>query len=225
MRKPKGDRGDATREKLLSAAIEVFGINGFHGTTTRMLSEAAGVNQQAIPYYFGGKEGLYLASADHISTMVGERLASPRKMLHDRLARMDEDGEVIGEAEARQMLTLTVQAIARLMMSDESETWARFIVREQMAPTDAFERIYHAFMGPMLGVVCRLVAIILSEEPQSERVRLRVVSLAGSIFVFRMARAAVFRLLEWEGVGEKEIEGMRAHVVDLVRSIPSGEEQ
>ena len=39
-------RGDLTREKLLTASIDVFGRYGFDGATTRMLTDAAGVNQQ-----------------------------------------------------------------------------------------------------------------------------------------------------------------------------------
>ena len=43
-------RGEDVRLKLLQAAIEVFGRHGFDGASTRMLSGAAGVNLQAIPY-------------------------------------------------------------------------------------------------------------------------------------------------------------------------------
>ncbi|OWJ76639.1 TetR family transcriptional regulator [Haematobacter missouriensis] len=222
MRRPTAERGDATRERLLNAAIDVFGLNGFHGTTTRMLNEAAAVNQQAIPYYFGGKEGLYVAAAEHIGAVISGKLTAPRQMLHDRLSRMDEGGEVIGDAEARQMLTLGLQTFAGLMISDQSEPWARFIVREQMAPTEAFDRIYAAVMRPMLGIVCRLVAILLSEDPDSEHVRLRALSLAGGILVFRMARAAALRTLAWEAIGDREIDVMRAHVADLVASFGHG---
>lgn len=225
MRQPKADRGDATREKLLNAAIDVFGLNGFHGTTTRMLSEAADVNQQAIPYYFGGKEGLYIAAAEHIGAMISEKLAVPRQMLHDRLVRMDEGGEAIGEDEARQFLVTVLQSFAELMVSDQSETWARFVVREQMAPTEAFERVYAALMRPMLGILCRLVAIILDEDAASEHVRLRALSLVGGILVFRVARAAALRLLEWEAIGEREADIIRVHIVDLIRSFGRGDRQ
>ncbi|MCX8999929.1 CerR family C-terminal domain-containing protein [Rhizobiaceae bacterium BDR2-2] len=218
MRQPKADRGDATREKLLHAAIDVFGLNGFHGTTTRMLSEAAGVNQQAIPYYFGGKEGLYIAAAEHIGAVISAKLASPRKALLDRLTQADESGRAVGEDEARQMLDLGLQTFAGLMISDQSEAWARFIVREQMAPTEAFGRVYDALMGPMLGIVCRLAAIILAEDPTNEHVRLRALSLVGGVLVFRMARAAALRLLDWETIGDRETDVMRAHVTDLVQS-------
>ena len=69
-RPTKPDRGDVTREKLLTSSIDVFGRYGFDGATTRMLAETAGVNLQAIPYYFGGKEGLYIAAAEHLSSII-----------------------------------------------------------------------------------------------------------------------------------------------------------
>lgn len=222
MKRPKIDRGDATREKLLNSAIDVFGLEGFHGSTTRMLSEAAGVNQQAIPYYFSGKEGLYVAAAEHIGATISARVHKPRQMLKERLARSDEKGETIGESEARQLLTVILQAFADLIISDESTSWARFIVREQMAPSEAFERIYDAVMGPMIGNVNRLVAVILSDDPSSERVRLRTLSLVGGILVFRMARAAAMRVLDWKEFGPRESDLMREHVASLVGSFNAG---
>lgn len=54
-------RGEA-REKLLTAAIELFAERGFDGATTRDLAERAGVDAALIARYFGGKVGLYLAA-------------------------------------------------------------------------------------------------------------------------------------------------------------------
>lgn len=219
MTQSKADRGDATREKLLNAAIDVYGLHGFHGTTTRMLSEAAGVNQQAIPYYFGGKEGLYIAAAEHIGAMISGKLGAPRQILTDRLTRMDEAGEVIDEPEARRLLAMVLQTFAELMVDDQSEPWSRFIVREQMAPTEAFERLYGTVMGPMLGIIGRLVGILVKDDPAGEHVRLRTLSLAGGVLVFRMARAAALRVLEWDNIGARESEVIRVHVANLVDSL------
>src|SRR5690606_6633816 len=95
-------RGDLTRQKLLQAAIEVFGIQGFDGTTTRALARAAGVNLQAIPYYFGGKEKLYLAVAEHIASSVGARLEEVRRRAGERLAAWSKDpADVERQREAR----------------------------------------------------------------------------------------------------------------------------
>lgn len=48
-----------TKNKLLSAAIEVFAEKGFHGATVRDICFRVGANVAAVNYYFGGKESLY----------------------------------------------------------------------------------------------------------------------------------------------------------------------
>ncbi len=62
------------RARLLEAALEVFGTCNLEGATTRQLAERAGVNQAAIPYYFGGKEGLYRAAVESIVGHMRERM-------------------------------------------------------------------------------------------------------------------------------------------------------
>src|SRR6478735_11865643 len=98
-------RGDLTREKLLTASIDVFGRYGFDGATTRMLTDAAGVNQQAIPYYFGSKEGLYIATAEFIAQQIGVHVSPMREKVRGRFHQSEEAGNPVGEAEARALLT------------------------------------------------------------------------------------------------------------------------
>jgi TetR/AcrR family transcriptional regulator len=55
------DRGGAatqTRERILTAAVAEFGAKGYAGARTAGIAARAGVNQQLISYYFGGKKGL-----------------------------------------------------------------------------------------------------------------------------------------------------------------------
>ncbi|MBB2974410.1 CerR family C-terminal domain-containing protein [Mesorhizobium sp. RMAD-H1] len=222
-RKSPEDRGDATREKLLTTSIDVFGRYGFDGATTRMLSEAAGVNQQAIPYYFGGKEGLYIAAAEHIGSAISAHVSTLRERTRSRLAQADGIGVPIGQDEARGLLTEILQTIAALFVSRESEPWARFLIREQMEPTEAFKRVYGGVMKPMLEIVGRLVAVLLDEEPGSQHVRLRTLSLLGSVMVFRVAHAAVLAQLEWKSIGPEELAIVRGLARELVAAIsPEG---
>ena len=53
--------GEASRERLLHAALNLFAHQGFAKTSTREIAEAAGANLAAIKYYFGDKAGLYRA--------------------------------------------------------------------------------------------------------------------------------------------------------------------
>ena len=47
-----------TRQKILAAARQLMSQKGFKGATTRLIAEAAGVNEVTIFRHFGNKEGL-----------------------------------------------------------------------------------------------------------------------------------------------------------------------
>jgi TetR/AcrR family transcriptional regulator len=53
-------KAEDRRELVLTAAMEVFGDNGYIGTTTDMVARAAGVSQPYIVRLFGTKEKLFL---------------------------------------------------------------------------------------------------------------------------------------------------------------------
>jgi AcrR family transcriptional regulator len=52
---------ERTRERILAAATEEFGAKGYAGARVRAIAARAGLSQQLISYYFGGKAGLYEA--------------------------------------------------------------------------------------------------------------------------------------------------------------------
>ena len=52
----------ASREALLDAATALFEARGYQATTVRDIGERAAVDPALIARYFGGKEGLYLAT-------------------------------------------------------------------------------------------------------------------------------------------------------------------
>jgi len=62
------------KQRLIKAGLEIFGTFNLEGATTRQLAQRAGVNQAAIPYYFAGKEGLYLAVIEHLITHKASRV-------------------------------------------------------------------------------------------------------------------------------------------------------
>ena len=53
------NQSSATKERLLLSALEHFAEYGYHGTSLRDISSAAGVNVSLISRYFRGKRGLY----------------------------------------------------------------------------------------------------------------------------------------------------------------------
>ena len=52
------------KDHILDVAERVFSDLGFDGSSTRMISGEAGVNMAMLNYYFGSKEGLFLAVFD-----------------------------------------------------------------------------------------------------------------------------------------------------------------
>lgn len=54
-------RGSATREKLLTAARELFATRGYHATTTALLADRTGIAEGTIYRHYEGKDALYSA--------------------------------------------------------------------------------------------------------------------------------------------------------------------
>ena len=71
---------DPVRERLLSAACELFSRRGVDAVTVRDLAEAAEVNVAAVNYYFGSKDGLLLVLfRREARVIVEQRLARLRE--------------------------------------------------------------------------------------------------------------------------------------------------
>jgi AcrR family transcriptional regulator len=56
-----GPDPNTPKGKIFIAATRLFAENGFKGTNTRAITEAAGVKQVMLHYYFGSKQNLYEA--------------------------------------------------------------------------------------------------------------------------------------------------------------------
>lgn len=218
-----GGRGVETRQKLLDAAVDIFGRQGFDSVTTRMLASAAGVNLQAIPYYFGGKEGLYLAVAEQIAGPIKAQVTPVIAQIRTRLADADERQDLaMQQHEARFLLCQLLETFAGILLSEVSAPWVQFVVREQMAPTAAFDRLYDNLMQPLLGIVRILLGHILGTDPDAAGVRIRALGLIGQIIVFRVANAAVLRQLDWQEIGANELSAIQAFIRETVAGIATG---
>ncbi|OIJ18234.1 TetR family transcriptional regulator [Anaerobacillus alkalidiazotrophicus] len=52
------DKGEKTKRKVIDAAVSLFNVKGYSGTSIRSIADRAGVNVALISYYFGNKQGL-----------------------------------------------------------------------------------------------------------------------------------------------------------------------
>src|SRR4051795_5958756 len=60
----KRPSADATRERILAAALDLFSERGFDGASTREIAARAGVTQPLLNYHFSSKDDLWRAAVD-----------------------------------------------------------------------------------------------------------------------------------------------------------------
>ena len=142
-----------------------------------------------------------------------------------RLVEARSGAPPIAVEEARELLTAILAAMAAVFVGKESESWARYMIREQMQPTEAFSQLYGALMGPMLEALRTLIGVILDEDPASERVRLRAVALIGSVIMFRVGHAVVVAQLGWDEAKPQHVDKVQAIVREIVDGIQPVREQ
>ncbi len=195
------DQQPALALRLIEAAIDQFGEHGFDGTSTRDIAAASGTAMSSITYHFGGKQGLYLACADHIADQIEARRAPALAAIR---ANPPKDAET-----ARFALMILLENFARMMLAPQSEAWSRFIVREQQRPTEAFERIYARVMAPVLETALGLLAAVRPSLDDSAR-RMLVLNIVGMALILRIGRACVSRTMGVDDLDETTAETLIA---------------
>jgi TetR/AcrR family transcriptional regulator, regulator of cefoperazone and chloramphenicol sensitivity len=195
-----------SREKLLDAAIELFGRRGFDGVSTREIAARAGVNIAGIVYNFGGKEDLYRACVKHIAGAL-------RAGLVNQTVRAGPQPETMTPDTAAAALHSIATAFVRfLLATPRLDQFARIIVREQMDPSPAFETLFLDAFEPMHRRICKLWSMATGEDENSETAKLTTFGVLGQVVLFRIAQAGTLRRLGWQSLGEKELAAIEASV-------------
>jgi TetR/AcrR family transcriptional regulator, regulator of cefoperazone and chloramphenicol sensitivity len=204
------ESGLDAKQRLIKAGLEIFGTFNLEGATTRQLADRAGVNQAAIPYYFGGKEGLYLAVIEHVVNHKASRVRPVLLRISDALHK-----ERLTPKEAVDQIKTLFSVYLQILLEDNAATtWARIIVREQMQPTKAFHLLYERWIRHVHEIVSALLAIILEKRPTDPNVILRTHMLLGQIQIFLAGRETVRRRLNWDGYDENSRRQIQNAVFD-----------
>jgi len=72
--KTRSEQREATRERIVEAALEAFAEKGFRGASTRDIARRAGTNQGLITYHFRSKDELWQVAADRIFGLLAKRM-------------------------------------------------------------------------------------------------------------------------------------------------------
>jgi len=82
-------QGEATRERVLQAAIDLIAERGFAATSIDALCQRAGVVRTAIYWHFGAKEGLLVPVIERVASTWIEEIQNAVYREGDPVARLD----------------------------------------------------------------------------------------------------------------------------------------
>lgn len=186
---------DMTRAALVRAALELFGRQGYDGTSTREIAAEAKANIGSIAYHFGGKEGLRTAAADYIvetiQAIAGQALGAMQAGARPEAARA-------------QLFAALEAMVGFIVARPEAGHIVQFVLRELSHPTAALDRIYQGVFEPTHRRLCQLWEQATGEPAESETTRLTVFTLIGQVIYFRIGREAVLRRMGWREIGAAE---------------------
>ena len=200
-------RGAQARQALVSAAVEVFGESGLEAATTREIAQRARQNIAAIAYYFGGKEGLYRAVAEHIVQVIMARIG-PLMDEAERFLKQNRPPPRQCLAYLRRLLELSIATNQSMV------PLTGIIVREQTHPTKAFAILYQGCLERLQRLGAALIRAYLGNAADEHECIVRFHALLGEALAFRFARETILRRAEWKEVGWKEEAIIRSVVTE-----------
>lgn len=157
--------GEATRNRILEAAGELFAATGYAETTSKAIAARANVDLASINYHFRGRSELYQA-------VLAEA--------HHRLVSVDGPQEV---ADSNVPATVKLRALIERFVRDaatEAPGWHQYILaRELLAPTSHLAVVFQEVALPKTEGIKRILGEITGiplSDPALTRCVLSVVA-------------------------------------------------
>lgn len=160
----------ATREKIIKAASRAFARNGYERASIRAIVAEADVNQAAINYHFGSKEGLYRA------VLQAALLA---------LMKDDDAQPSSGKLSREAALRLFVRRQLRPITSgDDLGAYVRIFGWETLRPSPVFRNFMAREAAPFFAAATELVRRFLPRTATDTQAVVGALWLFGQCSVF-----------------------------------------
>ena len=200
--KPVDPDPSHTEARLLDAAGEIFAEFGYRAATVRQICEKAGANVAAVNYYFGDKEGLYLAVLRSVPRAHAEKYPSGRGL------------DANAKAEAR--LRAYVESLLQRVFDSGRPGWhAKIIAREMVEPTRALDSLLEEVARPLHQELADIVRQLLGSEPDDDAVRLCSLSIMGQCVYYHHARNVLTRLYPAQSYNAGEVSQLVNHISEF----------
>lgn len=185
-RDPESQRpSEARRIEILRAALDLFSIAGFHGTTVRQIARAVGVNEATLYHYFSSKDAILDAVFQHVlqarRALIASAAVVPPPTTADPRPQAEQVGALlrsVGEALLRSADDPLERKLIRLLMSEGPRLAAEGRV--------AFEEMRRASVEP---AVRGLQALEADGTRLGMDAELLVLSFVAPLLLWKMAHA------------------------------------
>jgi len=155
--------GEATYNRILEAAGELIGQNGYAETTNKMIAARAGVDLASINYHFGNRGGLYqallaeahsrLISVDYLRTLDARDIPAPDKLRH--------------------LIAFFIDSAA------VSGPWpGKVLGRELLSPSSHFSTFQQTEVLPKIGILLKILSELTGMEPHDPALLRCLISIA-----------------------------------------------
>ncbi len=188
-----------TREKILSAAVDVFVKHGFNNTTIREICQEAGVNVAAVNYHFGGKDNLYVAVCKHVLGLSG----------NVELRGFDIDQT----APPEEQLRLFIRSLLFAILDHKKPSHeGRIMAWEMVHPTGSLDTIIKDMIRPRHEQLCAIVGALLGPGADVPLIKSTVFSIVGQCIHYRHGRPVITQLHPKQKYDPDAIEKLAEHI-------------
>jgi len=156
------------KERIVNAALELFGEKGFKATTIREICKKADVSLALVNYHFRNKKTLY---DEIVQATINEAF--------DAVSVTDFIKE---EMSAEEKLKNAIRLILHRMIGPKglgnSPAKVRIVLMEMTNPTDTMEKIFEKHISKIIMLISSIVRELTGEVEQEKVIRF-VSSIAG----------------------------------------------
>jgi AcrR family transcriptional regulator len=191
---------EATPQRIIEAAGEVFAVKGFEAATVREICKLAGANLAAVNYHFGDKRRLYIEAV---------KRAHVSRELQFPLPAWD------AGTPATQKLADFILTLLKRMTSPTNTQWeGELMSREIARPSEACEELARESIRPHFAV---LNAILLELMPAAGEVKrhLTAFSIVGQCLHYKIAEPITRQLVSPQEYGTYQPELLAEHITEF----------
>ncbi|EGT0660470.1 transcriptional regulator CecR [Citrobacter werkmanii] len=189
-------KGEQAKNQLIAAALAQFGEYGLHATT-RDIAAQAGQNIAAITYYFGSKEDLYLACAQWIADFIGSQFRPHAEEAERLFAQPEPDRGAM-----RELILRACKNMIMLLTQDDTVNLSKFISREQLSPTAAYQLVHDQVINPLHTHLTRLIAAYTGRDANETQMILHTHAILGEVLAFRLGKETILLRTGWSQFDE-----------------------